>query len=173
LDRIAKGLPALDGLAIEVKFLPALTAHKGKMESGSGRGTEVHAATFPRGRIMVLDSALLKDNEELARIFVHELFHFVWLRLGNARRWEYEKLIHGDRAELGWSSELRLNRLAASDRKRRTKRWRTYACESFCDTAAYLFSGTKRHDEYRLPAAQRRKRAAWFATAVANRTILV
>jgi len=31
---------------------------------------------------MVIEEALMADPEDFARIFVHELFHFVWLRLG-------------------------------------------------------------------------------------------
>lgn len=163
----------VSGLPIQVKFLPGLTAHRGKMESGSGRGREVHAASFPRQRLVFLDEALLSDSDELARILVHELFHFVWIRLGNQRRWEYEALVRGDRKELGWSSEQWLERLTRRDREQRTKRWRIYVCESFCDTAAYLLSGVVDHDEYTLPRRQRQRRARWFASSVTNRTILV
>ena len=83
---------------------------------------------------------------EFPRIFVHELFHFVWLRAGNPLRWSYEGCVRaefrsGARGELGWSAEWRKAASRAGDVRRRSRRWREYACESFCDTAAWLYSG--------------------------------
>ena len=40
--------------------------------------------------------------------------------------------------------------------------WRDYLCESFCDTAAWIYSGVRRHPEYTLAARHRDRRAEWF-----------
>ena len=115
-----------------------------------------------RERLMLLDPAL--RGAELRRIVVHELFHFVWLRLGNPKRREWETLLRLEtaRGELGWSAEWRKLELAPKDRARRTRRWREYACESFCDTAAWVYAGLKRHSEFTLSSRARARRAAWF-----------
>ena len=101
---------------------------------------------------------------EFPRILVHEVAHFIWVRLGNPKRHSYENLIRSERApgELGWSAEWRKNALAASDIEGRTRRWREYCCESFCDTAAYLYSGLKRHPEFTIAGNLRRNRTDWF-----------
>ena len=131
-------------------------------------GDAAHAATFVRERQMVLEEALRADADEFARIFVHELFHFVWLRLGNPKRRSYERVIAGElqrgvRGELGWSAEWRKNRLDPRDWKQRTRRWREYCCESFCDTAAWRYAGVKKHREFTLAGAARAVRGEWFA----------
>lgn len=92
--------------------------------------------------------------------------------------------------ELGWSAEWRKNKLkikltrmdrtrAALDSRPKsgvartpalgrtpalvpTTAWRRYACESFCDSAAWLFSGLRDHDEFTLAPRFRRLRARWF-----------
>ena len=138
------------------------------------RGQEVHAATYIRKRRMVLDRALLKNAAELRRILIHELFHFAWVRLGNARRAGYEAVVRREmeergRGELGWSAEMRKRRLPAGE----GRRWREYVCESFCDTGAWLYAGVKRHDEYTLAARFRTKRAAWFARALGGGAVRV
>ncbi len=53
---------------------------------------------------------------EFPRIFVHEVAHFIWLRLGNPARLRYEDLVRaeiaaGARGELGWSAEWRKDAL--------------------------------------------------------------
>jgi hypothetical protein len=133
---------------------------------GSG-GEEVHAATFLRKRRIVLDGGLRRDGRELRRIVVHELFHFAWLRLSNAVRRSWEDLLAEEisrrrRGELGWSAEWRKNALSEGDIARRTRRWREYCCESYCDTAAWLYAGLVSHDEFTLNRSARRRRAAWF-----------
>ena len=65
-------------------------------------------------------------------------------------------------ASLGWSAEWRKRRLTAADRRGRTRRWREYCCESFCDTAAWLYSGVERHDEFTLAGRCRKTRSQWF-----------
>jgi hypothetical protein len=128
---------------------------------------EVHAGGFLRRREIVLDEALRRDGGELARILTHEVFHFVWLRLGNGRRQEWEMLLREEwarraRGELGWSAEWRKLRLTADDGPRRPRRWREYACESFCDTAAWVYAGDGGHAEFTLRPRFRAARRAWF-----------
>ena len=163
-------LPAAHGEPIRFSFRPALSAHRGGLLSGKKRGSEVHAATFLREREVVLESELLRNPRELSRIVVHEIFHFAWLRLGNPRRLSFEQIIRQEmerrvRGELGWSAETRKESLAPGDRRQRTRRWREYACESFCDTAAWLFSGVREHEEFTLASRSRIARAAWFRNA--------
>ncbi len=95
---------------------------------------------------------------EFPRILAHELFHFVWLRLGNGMRRSFEDVLRAEilrvaRGELGWSSEWRKLKLESRDWEARTPRWRDYCCESFCDTAAWMYSGVRSHPEYTLGKA--------------------
>jgi hypothetical protein len=171
--------PEVRGLPIEVTFLPALKAHQGKLLSGKAeQGREVHAGSFLRQRRIVLDAALKNRPRELARILTHELFHFVWLRLGNPKRHSYEALLRGEiqnrvEGELGWSAESMKETLRSRDRVRRTRRWREYVCESFCDSGAWLLTGRGRHEEFTLPAAARRARRKWFEQTRLTREISV
>jgi hypothetical protein len=104
------------------------------------------------------------------------------MRLGNPKRAAWEFLVRGEiaggvRGELGWSAELLKQTLTRADRQRRTRRWREYLCESFCDSGAYLFSRHpaewRLHDEFTLPAAARRARRQWFASTGLTREISV
>lgn len=152
---------------LKIRFLAAPRAHRGKLRSGEGPGAEVHAGAFLRRREIVLDAALLSKPAELVRILTHELYHFVWLRLPNRARRSYEELIAAEsrrrvRGELGWSSEQRKESLTARDRRERTRPWREYLCESFCDTAAWLFREAGRHPEFTLDRTSRERRRAWF-----------
>jgi hypothetical protein len=125
----------------------------------------VHAATFIRERRIVLDGELLKSDAELRRILIHELFHFVWVRLGNPARRSFEQLLAKQRkarGELGWSSEYRKQELTERDVTRRSLKWREYCCEAFCDTAAYRYARAKQHDEFTLAQSHRKKRIEWF-----------
>lgn len=163
--------PRLEGRPIEIRFAPSLRAHRGKLLSGA-RGREVHAGSFLRRRRIVLDAALKSHPSELARILIHELFHFAWLRLGNPKRRSFEELLRRETAdgELGWSSERLKVELDRRDAALRTRRWREYVCESFCDTAAWLISGNRRHEEFTLAARARRARRTWFErTLLGNR----
>jgi len=154
---------------VKIRFLPQLTAGSRKLYSNRKFGQPVHAATFIRKRQIVLDRELASRPRELARILTHELFHFAWVRLGNQSRRSFEVLVCQEwkrhtRGELGWSAEMRKSALGRipGGLSQRPKRWREYLCESFCDTAAWLYSGVRRHDEFTLPQRAREKRAGWF-----------
>jgi hypothetical protein len=146
-------LPPLDGAPIGL--FPVAGLRDG--------GREVHAGSLVRKRSIVFNCA----NNEFARVCVHELFHFVWLRLGNQRRRAYEEVLRtefasGARGELGWSAEWRKYGLTDEDVQFRSRLWREYCCESFCDTAACIYSGIRRHDEFTLPRKFRQRRRRWF-----------
>jgi hypothetical protein len=160
-----------------VRFRPRLTNYRGKLESATGRGFEVHAASFLPKRRVVLDTALLNNTRELRRILAHEIFHFVWVRLGNPLRWSYEDLLadeskcHG-RGELGWSAECRKHVLTPKDLGARTRAWRLYVCESFCDTGAFLALGG-RHPEFTLAARHQKRRKEWFFRNVLDKRMSI
>jgi hypothetical protein len=125
-----------------------------------------------------MDAASAWNPQECARIFIHELFHFVWVRLSNARRWSYEALLReewlaGARGELGWSAEWRKRALGTGDPEARTRRWREYVCESFCDSAAWLLSGVRSHPEYTLASRFSRRRRQWFTASGMTRRISI
>jgi hypothetical protein len=152
---------------MRVEWDSGLRVSRGKLVRGGQRGQEVHAAAFLRERRLLLDRALLKNRNELSRIVVHELFHWAWLRLGNPARRSWESLLGCEfqsqaRGELGWSAEWRKNALRTNDRRMRSRRWREYACESFCDTAAWLYADAGRHAEFTLAASWKKLRKAWF-----------
>lgn len=124
----------------------------------------------------MFDADLAASPREFDRIFVHELFHFVWFRLGNQRRWSFEALLRAEllsraRGEMGWSAEWRKRALQPGDADRRARRWREYVCESFCDTATWLYSGTHSHPEYTLALRFRERRSRWFAASDVNKGI--
>lgn len=111
---------------------------------------------------------MLARRGEFERILVHELFHFVWVRLSNSVRRDWEQTLAREflnraAGELGWSAERRKCKLTAGEVRRRSKRWRLYACESFCDTAAWRFAALGTHEEFTLAPAFRRIRRTWFA----------
>ncbi|MEQ1947062.1 MAG: hypothetical protein ABL995_07725 [Bryobacteraceae bacterium] len=146
-------LPILSGRPVRVELRPDLGLY--------------HAATSIPKRLILLDGGVLKEHLEFDRVVVHELFHFVWVRLSNATRREWEHHLAGEiaakaKGELGWSAEWRKDELRRADVLARTVRWRHYVCESFCDSAAWLYAEIGRHPEWTLPAAFRRKRGAWF-----------
>jgi hypothetical protein len=139
-------------------------------------GDEVHAAAAVRPRRVWFDDTLRTDPAELRRIAVHEAFHFVWIRLGNPRRASFETLISGEiaaraRGELGWSAQCRKAVLSPTDSRDRTRRWREYLCESFCDTAAWVFAAFPKHPEYTLAGRFRSQRKRWFEHHIEGRRI--
>ena len=155
--------PTMSGEPIRVEFHNGLRDRRGA----------VHGGSFLRKRRIALNCT----RAELPRILVHELFHFVWVRLGNPVRRSYLTLLKREwseraRGELGWSAELRkarLKRPAAA--KVRAHQWRDYACESFCDTAAWLYSGLRRHPEFKLAERRRKRRAEWFRVTFSSGSI--
>ena len=167
VESVARRL-ALRGREIRIKFMPGLSAGARKLYSNRPYGQPVYAATFVRKRQIVLDRELQRQPRELKRILVHELFHFVWARLGNPSRASFERLLDREwkrraRGELGWSAEMRKSRLARRPQAARSgQKWRDYACESFCDTAAWVYSGLRRHPEFTLARRHRKLRADWF-----------
>jgi len=165
----------MEGAPIELEFLPQLTTARGKLLSGAGRGTEVHAASFLRLRRMTLDSILLKDDEELTRILIHELAHFMWMRLGNVKRREWEALLTAEfrrkaRGDAGWSAEHVKILLKEPER---TKRWRLYVCESFCDSVAAYAAELTSHAEFTLANSFWSKRVAWLGIILAAKRISI
>jgi hypothetical protein len=151
---------------------------RGKLAPGNKSGVAVHAATFLREGRIILDSALTRRPGELRRIFVHELFHFVWWKLGNARRKSWEALLAGEmargaRGELGWSAEVRKEKLTARDMENRTRAWREYCCESFCDSGASNVLETRNHDEFTLAERFREKRRKWLSDIIQSEEELV
>ena len=159
----------MEGRSVSLRFLPGLTADRRRLYSNRPHGEPVHAGSFIRKRRIVLDRELERQPKELARILVHELFHFAWVRLGNPARRSYEALVREEwerraRGELGWSSESR-KRALLKQSLRASGPWREYVCESFCDTAAWIYSGVRRHAEYTLAARHRNRRAEWFRGA--------
>lgn len=171
ISAVIERLPDFEGRPIRLRFLPFLHARRGGLSSGESQpGQPVHAGSFIRSRRIVLDQTLHSTPGELTRVVLHELFHFAWVRLGNPARASYGGLLEreiaaGARGELGWSAESRKR----SERGWKgtppagTRVWRDYVCESFCDTGAWLYGGTRRHDEFTLARRYRDRRAEWFA----------
>ena len=105
----------------------------------------------------MLETGLLGKPQKLRLIVVHEIFHFVWARLGNAIRQSFASLLEQERqnrvrGELGESAAL----------KKKIGSWKDYVCESFCDTAAWMYAGVNSNAEFTLAAKWRNQRQAWF-----------
>jgi hypothetical protein len=123
-----------------------------------------------------METELLDCRKELTRIFLHELFHFAWTRIGNKVRRSYEEMLaaeirDGLRGELGWSAEQIKQRVTLDDATSRTREWRDYASESFCDTAAWFFGSHQSHPEFTLARGNRKKRGQWFEETMVPRGI--
>jgi hypothetical protein len=133
-------------------------------------GNPADAATFIRRRETVLDPELKKYPGRHQRILFHEFFHFAWVRLGNPRRAAWEALLKAEwearvRGEAGWSAEWRKRKLLERDVTERSRFWRDYCCESFCDTGAFVMQLPFRNadeSEMTLALSRRRVRVAWF-----------
>jgi len=167
-------LPPCAGKPIRISYRKPLLVRRGALVSEGGQ--EMHAATFLRRRHMVLDGELLGNEREWRRIFVHEVFHFAWVRLGNAARASWRALLAEEwrsraRGELGWSAELRKKELSGRDVAGEGPRWKDYTCESFCDTAAWMYARAGRHEEFTLAARWRKPRASWFRERFGDRAV--
>jgi hypothetical protein len=155
------------GAPIHIEALPALSACRGKLLSGEDRGTPVFAASFIRQRRIVLDAALLSQPALGLPVLVHELFHFAWVRLGNNGRASFADLIEAERlgrarGGLGESSVVARCRIMPGKAAADARVWKDFVCESFCDTAAYLFTGTIVGDEGGLARRWLARRRHWF-----------
>jgi hypothetical protein len=156
-------LPKLAGRPVLVRMRPSLGPH-------------LAATSIPR-RVILLDSEVLK-RREFERILIHEIFHFAWVRLSNALRRDWERTLAREldqhaRGELGWSAERRKSKLTSRHVRGRDRLWRLYACESFCDTAAWRFASLRKHEEFTLALRFRRLRQAWFEKHIESRTVLI
>ncbi|MCA2964260.1 MAG: hypothetical protein INH40_10155 [Acidobacteriaceae bacterium] len=153
-------LPPLAGAPIAFSFTDRLSV----------RGVEMDAAAFLRERRVVLARHL--RGRELRRVTVHELFHFVWWRLGNPPRRSWEALLRAERSrgEAGWSAEWRKAALSEADRRDRTRRWREYACEAFCDSAAALWASPA---QCTLAPRWLAARRAWFQATLGHRPLSI
>lgn len=174
LLRAALDLPDFRGGAISVGVSPSLTASRGKLLSGSPNlGIAVHAAAFIRRRRIVIENTLFRKPSSLRLILVHEIFHFAWARLSNAARREFEALLLRElkahaRGELGESAATHKAKLQVQPRPASVcKPWRDYVCESFCDTAAWLYGRTKENSEFTLAKRWRATRRRWFVSTFA------
>lgn len=138
-----------------------------RVEIRCSLGAHLAGASIPR-RLILLDAAVLARSGEFERILIHELFHFAWVRLSNQKRRAWEQVLARElreqvKGELGWSAEWRKEILTRADCRLRTPKWRRYACESFCDSAAWMYAGLRAHDEFTLAAAARPLRRRWFS----------
>jgi hypothetical protein len=157
--------------------LPRLVGDPIRVEIRRSLGSHLAGASIPR-RLILLDAAVLARRGEFERILIHELFHFVWPRLSNQQRVAWEQVLAGElrariKGELGWSAEWRKEVLDRDDPRLRTPKWRRYACESFCDSAAWMFAGLHAHDEFTLAAGSRRMRRRWFTEQFSMRPVAV
>ncbi|WP_155121451.1 hypothetical protein [Bryobacter aggregatus] len=108
-----------------------------------------------------MDLSLVDHAPDLVAIFAHEVYHFVWRRLGHPLRAEWMELLNTEKRpkHAGLSSELRYAEFLA----RKTKAaWKNYGCEAFCDTAAVLSHTEK-------PISLRRKQ--WFLRLIKERKL--
>jgi hypothetical protein len=164
IDTVVRRLPAMNGAPIRLTKAAGLRDARGP----------VHAGSFLRERRIAFDCT----QAEFPRILVHELFHFVWLRLGNPARHSWETVVSAEfrsnsRGELGWSAQWRRDAQNESDVVRRSRAWRLYCCESFCDTAAWLYCGLGSHPEFTLAANFRRIRRKWFLATIETRQLSI
>ena len=127
----------------------------------------MHAAAFIRKREIVLEEALLANAPKFRLILVHELFHFVWAKLGNPARYEYARLLEAER-QRGARGELGESSAVAKLKVRESRGLRDYICESFCDTGAWLYAGVVQHPEFRLKPRWCALRLDWFRKIFAS-----
>ena len=177
-DSVFDRLPQLRGRRIDVCYRPELTAWRGQLLSRSHKGDAVYAGSFLRKRKIVLDKHMLQAPRLLERIFIHEVFHFIWSRLGTPLRESFQKLIESEfdnavPGELGWSAESMKLKLQAGDRESRSRRWKDYVCESFCDTGGWCFGTAKRYSENNLSPESRRARRAWMRQNLLHRPLAI
>ena len=158
--------------SVFVNGIPSGIPGQAARENDRRPQNRLHAASFIPQRYVVFHRDLFRRRVELGRILYHELCHFLWPRLGNRLRQGYEAMLQaefdaGTRGELGYSAEWRKEKLRAEGGavRKKTRLWREYVCESFCDTASYVLLGSERrgkHSEYTLSRAARERRRRWM-----------
>jgi hypothetical protein len=136
----------------------------------------VYAASFIRRHRIVLEEDLFEDETLLHLILIHELFHFVWPRLGNSIRDDFSRMILAEvnghaRGELGESSGTFKEAVLHRKEGPGSRAWKYYVCESFCDTAAWFFSGVGQHQQFQLDQRWTKRRAQWFRSNVERYTV--
>ena len=166
-------LPELTGGSIHVSTGRSLMAHRGHLVRDSSRGSAVYAAAFLRDRKIILEAGLLSNSQTFRLILVHELFHFVWLRLGNRARGEFDRVLRrewksGARGELGESAGVQKAKLRQTSAGVSSRHWRDYVCESFCDTAAWLYAEVEDGSSFTLAKGWRERRNSWFQSVANN-----
>lgn len=147
---------------IFVEATPSLTAHRGRLLTGEARGTPIHAASFIRQRRIILESQLLSNPAAAQSILLHELFHFIWTRLGNAHRRSFTHLIAQEivrhaAGEIGESCAVAKSRWKSHSS---LTLWKNYVCEAFCDTGACIYSS--KPPSHTLAGRWLARRRAWF-----------
>jgi hypothetical protein len=155
----------LQGRPIEVRYRADLR------DQGQHRAL---AGSQIRERVIILDPELKRDAEEHGRILLHELFHFVWVRLGNRRRLEWEGLLRREwaarvRGEAGWSAEWRKGELSLRHIAGRSRQWREYCCEAFCDTGSLAWGAKSK--EVTLARTRLARRLTWFRKALGDEAL--
>lgn len=164
---VFSGLPKLIGSPIHFSLRPELRTSGGKLLSGPARkGTAVYAASFIRKRKIVLETDLRRHPNLMRRILIHELFHFVWVRMGNSARNSFAQLLAEEqmaraRGEIGESADVAKDRLAAAGGYK-DRYWRDYVCESFCDSAAWVCGGLRSYRNCTLAGRFKDRRRKWF-----------
>lgn len=121
------------------------------------------AASFLARREIVFSLELLDDAPALVEIFAHEIYHFVWRRLGNVERASWAELLANESKpkHAGLSSRLRFESFAGRGTDRQ---WKDYLCEAFCDTAASMTGGAAKISQHRK---------LWFERLKNRRKLLV
>ncbi len=71
-------LPGFQGRPITIRAEADLRVYRGRLRTSGADGVAVYGASSIRGRLILLERGLVRKPRELERIFVHEVFHFVW-----------------------------------------------------------------------------------------------
>lgn len=138
----------------------------------------MYAGSFLRRRSIVLEQQMVKTPRVLERIFVHEVFHFVWSKLSRPLRDSYAELIRAEfrrsvKGELGWSAESMKMALTPEDVAEASRKWKDYLCESFCDTAGWMYGRASRYTEMTLDRKSRDLRRSWVEQHLEGRALAV
>jgi hypothetical protein len=64
-------------------------------------------------------------------------------------------------------------KLQKDDRGDRSRRWKDYVCESFCDTGAWCFGIAKRYSENTLAREHRATRRKWMRQHLLARDLAI